>query len=286
MEKRIDTRSVRVIVCVGLAAAVAAACCAGCNASGYPSFVKISPDSRYVIYHDSAYPKTYVYDTREDRKSVFDGRIACVDERASRLLLRTGPGGSDMSCRLIELQQDGPRLVELPALPMEGAWTARIMLAEREGGLLALLYESSWAKKPTCSKRLKDTDGRWDDSEVPDEFQDKPLWAVPEPVGGRLSGHVYMPLDRSFDLPEEQSEGLDVDLTVGDGFPVRKITSPDGTYVVAIGDAQDVWHRFWLTESATGRRVLLLEKNDAPYEVIRAIVNFPGGLLLALFAPF
>ncbi|NLE58877.1 MAG: hypothetical protein GX616_10985 [Planctomycetes bacterium] len=62
-----------------------------------------------------------------------------------------------------------------------------------------------------------------------------------------------------------------------------ELTSPDGTFRVTIGDLKDVWGRVWLTRQSDGRRILLLDKNDAPIQVLGAPANLCVGFFMWLF---
>ena len=54
--------------------------------------------------------------------------------------------------------------------------------------------------------------------------------------------------------------------------------------MVTVLDPGDPWNRVWLTRN-DGKRVLLLDQNDLPARILHAIVDFPGGVFLALFGP-
>lgn len=285
MKRKPQTISLNTLVLFVLLAVVAVGSSTGCHASGYPAFVKLTPDARYVIYQDGSYPKTYVYDVQRSQKTVFDGRVACMNKVVSRLVVRGEPSRSDMKCWMITLEADGPKLVPLPVLPMSGGGIARLMFIEGGPGLVALLYDSGLTERPAYCKRLEDLSGQWAAVVIPPEFRDQPLWAAHEPIGDRLSGYVYSPRDRSFDLPESQLKGLGVQSGVENGKHFDRINSPDRTYVVTIRDSRDVWRRVWLTETADSNRVLLLDKNDALVEVVRAVVHLPAVTFVILFGP-
>ena len=52
---------------------------------------------------------------------------------------------------------------------------------------------------------------------------------------------------------------------------------------MTIGDLKDVWGRVWLTWQSDGRRILLLDKNDAPIQVLGAPANLCVGFFMWLF---
>ncbi len=284
MKRKPQTIWPNTLLLIVLLGVVAVGSSTGC-ASGYPAFVKLTPDARYVIYQDGSYPKTYVYDVERSQKSVFDGRVACMNKVVSRLVVRGEPSRSDLKCWLITLEADGLKLVALPVLPMSGGGIVRLMFIDGGPGLVALLYDSGLTERPTYCKRLEDLSGQWAAVVVPPEFRDQPLWAAHEPIGDRLSGYVYSPRDPSIDLPDSQLKGLGVQSGVEDGKHFDRISSPDGTYVVTIRDPRDVWRRVWLTERANGNRVLLLDKNDTSAEVMRAVVHLPVAAFKLLFGP-
>jgi len=265
-------------------ALLALALCIGCDASGYPAFVKLSPEGRFVVYQDGRYPKTYVYDTRDGRKAVFDGRAACMNEKVSQLVLRGSPRDEEMSCRLLTFDADGVHVRDLPAMPTAGYREARVVFVGEGADLLALLYESSWADRPGRALRLAPGRSQWEEVPIPSARADQPLWAIHEPAGARLTGHVFSPRDRSFRLPEDEYRGLDVELAFDNHDPCYVLRSPGGQYTVTIRDPDDPWRRLWLTR-ADGTRVLLLDQNDMPGRIAGAVISFPGAMLLALFCP-
>ncbi|GAG26557.1 unnamed protein product, partial [marine sediment metagenome] len=46
---------------------------------------------------------------------------------------------------------------------------------------------------------------------------------------------------------------------------------PNGRFAVRIGDADVPWPRVTLTDRATGKKEIILEKNDAALDVLHAI---------------
>lgn len=284
MKRKPQTISPSTLALVGLLAVVAVGSSIGC-ASGYPAFVKLTPDARYVIYQDASHPKTYVYDVKRSEKTVFDGRVACINKAVSRLVVRAEPSRSDVKCWMITLEADGPKLVALPVLPMSGGGIARLMFIDAGPGLMALLYDSGLPERPAYCRRLEDLSGQWAAVVIPPEFHDQPLSAAHEPIGDRLSGYVYSPRDPSFAVPESQLKGLGVQSGVENGKHFDRINSPDRTYVVTIRDSRDVWRRVWLTEMASGDRTLLLDKNDGLVDVVRAVAHLPVALFTIAFGP-
>ena len=263
---------------------VAAGMCGGCDASGYPAFVKISPDGRFVTYQDGSHPKSYIYDAHRGRKVVFRGRVACMNENVSLLVLRGEPDRREAKCQLVILEPNGPKVKDLPVLPMSNRSVVRIMFIGEGPDMLALLYDSSWAERPAQAARLTHQSRRWENVPVPQEYCDQPLWMAHEPIGDRLSGYVFSPRDKSFRLPEQQEPGLNVDLAFDNHCPYYSLKSPRGDYTITVRDPKDPWNRLWLTERS-GRRVLLLDQNDMPTRVVGAIAWFPGRLFLSLFGP-
>ena len=96
---------------------------AGCTASGYPQFVKFSPDNRWIVYEDARYARAYAYDLQAKQKYPFTGRVACLDRDVKHLVLLPDrycgdrPAPDPVPSWLITLDQAPPDKQPLPPLP-------------------------------------------------------------------------------------------------------------------------------------------------------------------------
>jgi len=207
-----------------------------------------------------------------------------MNKNLSLLVLRGEPDGQRMKCRLMILEPNGLTVSELPDLQMSTHAVARVMFIGEGPDMLALLYDSSWAERPSQALKLTSQSRQWEEVPVPHDYHNQPLWMAHEPIGDRLSGHVFSPRDRSFRLPKDKELGLDVELAFDNHNPYYSLKSPRGDYTITVRDPSDPWNRLWLTE-ASGRRVLLLDQNDMPARIVRAVAWFPAGLFLSIFGP-
>jgi len=263
---------------------LAACMSASCDACGFPNFVKITPDSRYIIYQDAWYPKAYVYDTASKAKIVYDGHFTCMDAAASRVILRGPVADGLMPCWIVEFGPDGPTRTSLPPVPMGDCRDGRIIIDDDERGFIAALMEYKWSTEPLRAMRLDSGAEQWVDlPAVPQPAEGG--WQHDEPYRDRHTRHLYThtpswPLIHD-DL--DSHKGVDVESFYENDKLGYKLTSPDGSYFVTIIDPRDIWRRMWLTDVATGERTMLLDKNNAGQELFMRIAGFPGGLLLTLF---
>lgn len=258
----------------------------GCTASGYPAFVKFSPDGRRLVYQDARYPRVYIYDLETRQKYVMKGRVASLNREVDRFILlpnrysgRQSPP-DPVPCRLVTFERDGPRVERLPGLPV-GSGLLPIVCMELgpdQQQILATIYDSSYvvfSRRPHRDYRLKLGENEWTAVRCPRDFPRHPPAEPPYiPSGVREGRHVFCP-DHS---PENQAKGdnwgFDVETEFSSNYRLGFILrSPDGSFVVRIRDIDDPWRRVTLTEVATGRKEIILNKNDAALGVLDVIAK-------------
>lgn len=274
--KRQTTAALKAILVLS---AISVGVCGGCNACGTPAFVKLSPEGRFVVYQDQIYPTTYVYDVDRECKTIFNGRVSCMNKDVSRLVLRDKPDQDyQTKCRLIVLDQNGPTASELPPLPTpSNCYFACFMFIDNGPDILGLLYETHRTGESARAVRLTHNSRKWEDVSVPKEYCRSSHWKTLEPMGDRLSGHLY-----STKVLPILDHGLDVEQVDGANYTYHYILkSPRGDYTVTIRDPSDIWNRVWLTK-ADGTRVLLLDKNDIPDRIKDYAASVPVSLFLIL----
>lgn len=261
------------------------AVCVGCSASGYPGFVKFAPGGHFLLYEDARHPRVYVYYLQTQKKHVLVGEVACVDPGVTRFVLRPGKTADPIPCSLVKLSGNEPLIEPLPPLPTtEGILpVAVIAFGPRPDTLMGVVYRSKYDNTPAAYYTLRLGQKAWKAHAVPETMKGKRPWEWFPPVGLRDSGFVYAPIYEPGAVPEDQKYGLNVEPASSDRFePFHRLPSPDGRFIVTIGDVDDPWRRLTLTEAATGRKTLLLDKNDVPEEVFTFLVELPGRLLLTL----
>jgi hypothetical protein len=273
---------------------------AGCAESGHPSVVKISPDSRFVVYEDCRYARVYVYDVKAEKRHAVPGVLAFMDPSVTRLILLPDRVENlvilgQIRPSLISIGEKGvvvDRLPSLPGRPLINDLYLRL-LAE-QGEVQAIIYRCAPGTDPKAGREyytLRFGQDAWLRQPFPEipfaRLNDRSHDGV---LGARATGPVYAPTalpDPAVALSAEQSSGIGVKVDrkwierIGEK-DVRlqyELTSPDETFRVTIGDLKDIWGRVWLTRQADQRRIILLDKNDAPLEVL----TVPSSLCLGLF---
>jgi len=261
---------------------------AGCDACGFPSFVKITPDSRYIVYQDAWYPKAYIYDTGTKEKTVYDGHFACMDAAVSRVILRGPVADGLMPCWVVEFGDEGPTRTPLPAVPMGDCRDGRIIIDDDEEGFIAALMEYTWSREPLRAMRLHSGAEQWVDLPAVPQPAEGQCWRYDEPYSDSRTRHLYTHTVSAPPIPGDldSRKGIDVESFLENDELGYKLTSPDGSYFVTVIDPRDIWRRLWLTDVATGERTMLLDKNNAGAVFLSRAVAFPGALLIAPFVSF
>lgn len=258
----------------------------GCSASGYPDFVKFSPDGRVLVYQDARYPRVYVYNLGTREKHVLKGRVACFTRGLDRFVLLADRYAGckqprqPLPCRLVTTQRDDLIVQTLPALPI----TAKLPLISMEFGssegqqLRATVFDNQYmpdACEPGRYYTLKLGDPRWTELAFPEESLRKPLWQWPLPGGLRDGGHVYCPVHDPAAVPEAEMWGINVEDEFRNGRYGHVLHSPDERFIVKVNDVDDSWQRLTLIDAATGEKEIILDKNDAALDVLSFMVKIP-----------
>lgn len=255
----------------------------GCTASGYPDFVKFSPDGRRLVYQDARYPRVYIYDLKTRQKYVLKGRIASLNREVDRFVLLphryTGVESppAPLPCCLVTFEHGGPQVERLPGLPLgSGVLPVVVMeLGPEQQQILATIYEHQSVVFRTAPHRdylLKFGQDEWTAVRCPRDFpRHPPAGPAYIPSGVREGRHVFCP---DPEPPMNQLEfksdywGFDVETEFRNDRIGLILRSPDGSFVVRICDIDDPWGRVTLTEVATGRKEIILNKNDAALGVL------------------
>lgn len=252
--------------------------CVGCSASGNPKFVKFTPDSRYLIFEDQAYPRVYVLDLAKRQKSILVGRVACVSDNASQFVLRPNATSKPMPCSLVTLGGEEVLVQKLPPLPVAGRSPKAVIRFQSDDQLGGAVYDSEYASGPASWHDLTIGETEWVPGEIPRVMAGRSAGRWYHPVGIRRTGHVYAPAPDA-NVFGSQSYGRNVELIYDEQSNLAfRIPSPDGRYAVTVRDYEDPLKRVTLTDTATDERIILLDKNDAAVDVLR----MPGNLYMAI----
>ena len=262
------------------------AVCAGCSASGRPEFVKFDPSGRLLLYQDAFHPRVYVYYLQTRKKHVFGGEVACVDAGVTRFVLRSRETPSPMRCSLVRLSVDEPVVEPLPPLPSRpsAGEPPSVVIAFGPGPdtLVAVVYHGLYRKTLAGYYTLRPGQEAWKAEAVPDDLKGKFHWEWFSPVGIRDSGFVYAPIYSPPAVPKGQVSGVNVEQVLDERGLFYRLRSPDGRFIVTVYDPDDRWKRLILTEAATGRRTVLIDKNDAARDFFMFLVELPGKIILTL----
>lgn len=257
---------------------------AGCTASGTASLVKLSPDGRYVLCQDAVYPTAYLYDVRTGKSTVLAGEVVYMDRTLEHLILTPCQRvGSDFEAVAIT-----PTLVEVsdghvsrrllpclhPGFAMTHAYFDRDAASEE---VVACLYGDQRLEPCRAYARWRPGEAEWTITAFPEQ----PFAAINDyynhgPRGARASGPVYCrvntcgpEVERIGSLWATEEEILDSQLQIA-GVGLERdfsLRSPDGQYLARASDPADPWKRATLTDQTTGRKTILVEKNNAAAEV-------------------
>jgi hypothetical protein len=265
---------------------------AGCSASGYPLFAKFSPDGRRLVCEDARYSRVYAYEPQAGRKTVLVGSVACIDDDVRRFILvpkRLGDyyGPFPIPCSLVTMTDGGLVAEELPTFsPGFKATVILMSFAPEQNAILARALDNRFPK-PRADMgrffRLTLPTGDWRRVDSSESFPEFKWWMLGLPGGARQGRYFYAPShDPADGVPEEEKWGIDVEWAAR-GFE-RILGGPDREYVLRIVDTDDLWTRTTITQSATGRKQVLIDKNDGlldVFDVLGKVVLFP----LAPFLP-
>ena len=80
-----------------------------------------------------------------------------------------------------------------------------LMFIGKGPDMLGLLYDSCYAERLLQAVKLTHQSKQWEEVAVPHELLHQPFWRAHEPIGGRLSGHVFSFRGSSFDFPEDEN---------------------------------------------------------------------------------
>jgi len=266
----------------------------GCSASGYPLFAKFSPDGQRLVYEDARYPRVYVCEPKTGHKTVLVGSVACIDGDVRQLVLwqqRVQPdyhGSSPIPCSLVTLSDQGPVVEQLPALPGQPGSSVILMDFLPESGLIVARTLRSYYRLPDAtpdqSFTLKPGEKHWtQQAGATGGAGPIPWWRLYLPGGVRQGRHYYAPVHDP-DLPQSERWGQDVQWA--DRKFERDLYGPGQEYVVRVADGDDPWSRTTIDEPATGRREIILDKNDGAVDLFNGAITvmlFPLGPFLPKF---
>ena len=69
----------------------------------------------------------------------------------------------------------------------------------------------------------------------------------------------------------EWREREGIDLQSGQPHALYLLPSPDGRFLVRISDSDDPWHRVTIVDTASGRKEIILDKDDAILVIPQAL---------------
>ncbi len=257
-------------------ALLGAFCSSGCTASGYPGFVKFSPDSERVLYDDGRYGRTYLYWIQTGDKLVFTGRVSCVDAEVRRFVLLPvecdggRATGSRTDCLLVTVADKGATVTTLPSVP-EGGRVAMVFCAE--GALLQASTRGYWgAIRQAWTYTTGDS--CWEPTSNWYHETDAPPQCFDIPGGALKGGHVFCPLPDRARMPASVEWGRDVEVhSSSDGAMLEfRLPSPDGQYLVRVHDRDDPWLRLTLTDLRNQTKTVLLEKDDFVRDLVDSLI--------------
>ena len=114
---------------LGTVAVLAGPLLGGCKGSGFPTFVKFDPQSRFLLAQDGQWPTVHVYDLRTRQRHIFSGRVVCVSGDVTRFVLRRG-GWQDWRDMVVGSSGDAI-LNSVPEFPRRGyPGTVYVFLAD------------------------------------------------------------------------------------------------------------------------------------------------------------
>jgi hypothetical protein len=266
-------------LCRLAAGAFLLAACVGCTSSGRATFVKITPDSRWVILEDQCYAQVYWFDVRAGVRHAFPGpaRCACMSREPIRLVLQRWQGSAEeLKCVLVRFEENGPVCMDLPAqrLPFYD-FCPVIEFGPGPNRIQVVACNGPGAHAAMVSFVLTIGDAQWQPAEVPQRLREYDLWrSWQRPVGVREGGHAY-----HFD--GRHSWGVDIEEETG-GKHGWLLRSPNGRFMVRIDSVADFFPRIVLTDLESRREHVLLQRDDLSSDIWRGAV-----IVLALpISPF
>jgi hypothetical protein len=277
---------------------------AGCSASGIPSLVKISPDSRLVVCEDCRYPRVYLYDVEVDKRYIIRGKLAFLSPSLRRLVLI--PDHFDnlvlydpIRPTLVQMTEDGAVVSPLPPLPAKPHINEiYVRLDEEHEQAEAIIYRASVSSEAKEYYTLSAGGRAWSRKPFPDApFAPSQFESQHGPIGAQAGGYVYCPTE----VRSPNRVGQPLADQVGSGLEVTekwsgskghedvelqyKLVSPDGAFEVTIGDLNDQFRRVWLIRTADHHRTLLLDKDDAALEILGVPTNIVMAPVFLLIGP-
>lgn len=272
--------------------ALAALALAGCTASGIPRFVKFSPDSRRLVYEDYRYHRVYIFDLDTHEKHVLYGYTVSIDQQVQRFVVSGHPNRwhgweRQLAYILVVPGKAEPDETKLPPLPLgPNAGYVCIEFGPGADEISAFTYKSNYyhpSNTPAEVYRMAPRADAWTGVKpVPDEYGPLSHRRVVAPGGIWEGGHVYCPCWEPEGNSMKKVPGVDVEATGSGAQTTYLLPSPDGRFVVRIGDVDDPWRRVTLTECVSGAREVILDKDDGASDVLSALgmaVLFPVNLL-------
>jgi hypothetical protein len=272
--------SVRVAVWAGLLLGLSAGGCC----SGRPEFVAFTPDGRELLYQDALYARSYVYHLDGGERVEFDGEVAAVDGGTERFLLRSAGRTQTVELQLVERSGGRWSVRALPALYVPEHYPVVYFRFGPRGALCsAVVYESTWAEGPSSYRELAGPGDTWSEAAIPESLRSRKPYTWKPPVGIRNWPAAYHPIDAYPSEPDAVRYGPGTSVQVSDDHrSYHRLAGPGGRFVVRVRDPDDLWRRLTLTDTHTGRRTVLLDKNDLGLDVLRRVGQFCFGLGMIL----
>lgn len=284
----------------------------GCTASGKALLVKISPDSRWVVCQDARYPSVHLHSIASGKSETLPGVVVYVDSTMQHLITVPskhpvayyGVAAASIQPVLIELL-DG-RAIQQPLPKLAPGFEMLQVFFDRNsasGEVAACLYGGQ--TKAACRAYLSWKPGQAQWTALP--FPERPFAEYYDYLskgcrGAIESGPVFCPIPDVIgvpayppgegDSPDRYGLGLKEDVRWLDQQHTKSrttylMTSPDGKSIIHLWDPDDPWERVTLVDVASGRKTILVEKNDAAAGVYEALVERPlavGALFLMLLS--
>lgn len=251
----------------------------GCTASGVPRFAKFTRDGRWLLFEDQSYPKVYVRDLDSQKQYVYHGNVACIGPDADQLVLAPRPAcfpighfQKRVDLLLLELGGDPPKEVRLPPLITELDDAALHLYFAGRRTIRAAYHPIGGPETsaPSMCYEISDYRSQWQPVAKEKSFGgDSPCVWQRLPDGVERGGFAIAPHG------EPLTWGADAEEEWHGDRVVRLVRSPDKRFVIRVYDIEDPWQRMTLVDAKTGRREIILDENDAGWDLFLLIICIP-----------
>lgn len=262
------------------------------TASGHASIVKISSDSKRILYQDSRYARVYLYHVDMARMETFKGGIGCASSGVKSFVLLPwclndfSLSRVPIACFLATVENGATILTMVENLPP--GHLLSLSFCSDQSALQAEICQLDGPTRLQGRRTLVNRlDGQgWSVSQSSCTVQTR-REQMGRPVGIMDEGYVYYPYSDSLG---SVSDGRNTERF---SSPERQVVevrlrSPDGKSLIRINDWDDPLYRLTLTDLTTNKKVVLLDKDDTErdaqeererelqYPLVRLLLFFHG----------